>query len=99
MKSLTIIISLVFVAAFCNAQMNSDSIHLDTTKLLPLSSFFQPRISISKYNNPTLPKYSVDQLPFFCKMEVKMEKKTKVPVKIRLGEVQYTEKMEGKLGY
>lgn len=41
--------------------------------------------------------YSVDQLPFFCKMEVKMEKAFKFPVKVRLGEVQYVEKMEGKL--
>ena len=46
----------------------------------------------------TFPKwYSVDQLPFFCKMEVKMEKAFKFPVKFRLGEVQYVEKMEGKL--
>jgi hypothetical protein len=41
--------------------------------------------------------YSVNQLPFFCKMEVKMEKAFKFPVKVRLGEVQYVEKMEGKL--
>ena len=43
--------------------------------------------------------YSVDQLPFFCKMEVKMEKAIKFPVKVRLGEVQYVEKMEGKPYY
>ena len=43
--------------------------------------------------------YSVEQLPFFCKMEVKMEKAIKFPVKVRLGEVQYVEKMEGKPYY
>lgn len=43
--------------------------------------------------------YSVEQLPFFCKMEVKMEKTFKFPVKFRLGEVQYVEKMEGKPYY
>lgn len=43
--------------------------------------------------------YSENQLPFFCKMEVKMEKTFKFPVKVRLGEVQYVEKMEGKPNY
>ena len=43
--------------------------------------------------------YSVERLPFFCKMEVKMEKAIKFPVKVRLGEVQYVEKMEGKPYY
>jgi hypothetical protein len=53
-----------------------------------------PRIS------PAFPQwYSVEQLPFFCKMEVKMEKTFKFPLKVRLGEVQYVEKMEGKPYY
>ena len=43
--------------------------------------------------------YSENHLPFFCKMEVKMEKTFKFPVKVRLGEVQYVEKMEGKPNY
>ena len=53
------------------------------------------------FTSPTgIPQwYSVEQLPFFCKMEVKMEKAIKFPVKVRLGEVQYVEKMEGKPYY
>ena len=41
--------------------------------------------------------YAYDELGFFCKWEVKMEKAAKIPVKFRLGEVQYVERMEGKL--
>ncbi|MCB9287934.1 MAG: hypothetical protein H6560_11505 [Lewinellaceae bacterium] len=41
--------------------------------------------------------YSYDELGVFCKWEVQMEKAARMPVKFRLGEVQYVERMEGKL--
>ena len=40
--------------------------------------------------------YTVEDLAFFCRLEVKIEKKLLMPFKFRLGEVQYTEQMEGK---
>lgn len=40
--------------------------------------------------------YSYDKLAFFCKIEVKLEKQAKLPIKVRLGEVNYTERLEGK---
>ena len=46
---------------------------------------------------PIPPAWRYQDLAFFCKLEVKMEKTFKMPVKFRLGEVQYVEKMEGKL--
>jgi len=50
-----------------------------------------------RYPVPALPVvYSVNNLPFFCKWEVKMEKAAAFPVKFRLGEVQYVEHLEGK---
>lgn len=46
---------------------------------------------------PRLPKaWKYEELAFFCRLEVKMEKAAKFPIKFRLGEVQYVEKMEGK---
>ncbi|MBX2870679.1 MAG: hypothetical protein KTR30_01225 [Saprospiraceae bacterium] len=42
--------------------------------------------------------WSYQDLAFFCKLEVKLEKATKLPIKFRLGEVQYAENREGKYG-
>ena len=38
----------------------------------------------------------VKHTAFFCRMEDQMSKSARLPVKIRLGEVNYTEKLEGK---
>ena len=44
-----------------------------------------------------IPKaYSYEDLAVFCKLEVKLEETLKFPVKIRLGEVNYVEMLEGK---
>lgn len=46
----------------------------------------------------SMPKaWAYEELAFFCKIEVQMEKTAKLPVKFRIGEVQQVEKMEGKL--
>lgn len=36
------------------------------------------------------------ELAFFCKLEVKMEKATRFPIKFRIGDVQYVDQLEGK---
>lgn len=40
--------------------------------------------------------YSYHNLAFFCKIEVKLEKAAKFPVKFRLGDVNYVDQLEGK---
>ncbi len=40
--------------------------------------------------------YSYEDLAFFCKLEVQMEKKAKLPIKVRLGDVEYVDRLEGK---
>ena len=42
--------------------------------------------------------YKVKDLAFFCRLEVQMERSVRFPIKVRLGEVQYVERMEGKGG-
>jgi len=42
--------------------------------------------------------WAYQDLAFFCRLEVKLEKATNFPIKFRLGEVQYAENREGKYG-
>ncbi len=44
-----------------------------------------------------LPQYCVEDLAFFCRLEVRMEKATRIPVRFRLGDVQYVDYLEGKI--
>lgn len=47
---------------------------------------------------PEMPRaYSYRELGAFCKWEAQLEKAARMPVKFRLGEVQYVERLEGKL--
>lgn len=64
-----------------------------------LTPFQLEENSFESFAKPmTIPSaYKYDELGIFCKWEVQMEKAARIPVKFRLGEVQYVEKMEGKL--
>lgn len=70
----------------------------------PLSSYLEqskpqirekpaPLLSVLAANTAA---YQLPKQAFFCRWETKMEKAARVPVKFRLGEVQYTEGLEGK---
>lgn len=43
-------------------------------------------------------KWTADELPFFCRIEHNLGKKTKVPFKFRLGSVEYVDWLEKKPG-
>ena len=53
------------------------------------------KVPLSNINAPYY-QFSVETMPFFCKMEYKMGLNKKLPVKFRLGDVQYVDELEGK---
>ena len=63
---------------------------------LPNINIFNQQETTLIANNPVPKVYNYEHLAFFCKLEVKIESVTKLPIRFRLGDVQYIEKLEGK---
>jgi hypothetical protein len=63
----------------------------------PILPEFLPE-AISDFSTRASPQpcWSADDLPFFCRIEHDLGKKTQVPVKFRLGSVDYVDWLEGK---
>ena len=107
-KNILIGFFLLVLSHFATAQTVGLSLNnvKATPKLPPQYSsvFLQKNVAKSVDNQtvsikkPTLVPsvFSVEALPFFCKIEYKMGLNQKVPVKFRLGDVQYVDQLEGK---
>jgi hypothetical protein len=52
--------------------------------------------SIQALNPIFLPHWNAEELPFFCKIEHNLGKKSAIPFKFRLGSVEYVDGLEGK---
>jgi len=77
----------------------------DASLLMPNSQVLA-KLNLVKTPAPTLQLTSVmvkqpSLLPtaFFCKLEHKFDKNSKVPMKFRLGDIDYTDAIEGKNRY
>ena len=103
MQAVSIKNSLVILFLMCSTMTVGQMINtqtFDTTTIKP-----RLKLNLKKDLNRT---YSFDfttrnnqksyseQLPFFCKMEHKLSLNSKIPVRIRLGSLDYVNKLEGK---
>jgi len=73
-----------------SAPLFSRSMRFDPEQIVH-SSKKQPQTSLV-----FLPNWSAEDLPFFCKIEHKWAKKARIPLKFRLGSVEYVDWLEGK---
>ncbi len=51
--------------------------------------------SLYKIETGIAPNFYTTQTGFFCNQERALEKKTKIPLRFRLGSLSYTEQLEG----
>ena len=80
------------------AQAGTTFYHLPSLSAMPAGHIPEPSVRQRMLTAPPMPAaWSYEKLGAFCKWEVQMEKAARMPVKVRLGEVQYVERMEGKL--
>ena len=70
-----------------------NSIIFNPNKIPSLTEVFKTKNSIRH----TPKAYCYSDLAFFCKVEVELEKVSKLPIKFRLGDVRYVDYLEGKI--
>lgn len=83
-------------------QLNVAPYHLKTP-------YLQPRLMAPAFNSPLadqlltsfgiINRLQLHARPFFCDIEFQMEKASGFPVKFRLGDVQYVNRLEGKIDF
>jgi len=90
MQRILFITILLLTAGLAGAQSLRPVQKADTTLRAPLPAYLLTPTSIAPDG------YYQQHFGYFCKKEWALEKRTGVPVKVRLGNYEYTQKIEGK---
>lgn len=75
---------------------------IETPQIVNTETVYPSLLEIFSTSTPlsqTPKAYCYDDLAFFCKLEVELEKTSQFPVKFRLGDVDYVDYLEGKNNY
>ncbi len=67
--------------------------HVDASTFTHEFSF--PIVANDVFPAGIRPAWSVKTLPFFCKEEYRFEKTTSIPLRVRLGSLDYVNRLEG----
>lgn len=82
------------------AQIKTVSFSRDTVSIVPRAKLVSPlslsRTTLMKAGFQLSPAYTVSNFAFFCRQEWIWEKKTRIPLRFRLGSLEQANKLEGK---
>lgn len=94
-----LVISLLFwgagMTSCLNAQIFNKNIQSDTSEVREWL-MFKPQIYNYTTQKTSKFRFDVTQLPFFCKIEHKIESKSKIPFRFRIGDLNYVNMLENK---
>lgn len=80
-------------AQFTQPTLSTSPIHIQKDKTLS----FKPNWEISQIPSAfSIQKFDPVTLPFFCKMEHKIEKNSKIAFRFRVGDLNYVNMLENK---
>ena len=88
-------VKLLFSFTCLQAQVSKDSAKIDSVHFFSLYSnvFYAKQVVLQ---NQLPGNFYAKQLPFFCNKELQLQKAVGMPIKFRVGSVEYCDKLEGK---
>lgn len=78
------------------ARISQTRIVYDTSKAALRKDLVRPALSLPIRPSAVQKDAQVRSLGFFCRQELRLEKSLRIPIRLRLGSLEYVDRMEGK---